>query len=237
MIGTLINFVAIVVGTAIGLLLGNRLPERIRRTVTDGIGLFVVVLGVANALETFGPGLANVLGRAAVIVILGSVIAGSVLGELLDLDGKLTRIGERLRDRFAKDDGSHFVEGFVAMSLIACVGPLTLLGALQDGLSGDYELLAVKSMLDGFTSLALASVLGIGVGFSALTVLVVQGAIALGASALSGGVDDALITAMTAVGGFLVVGIGLRLLDLREVRVANMLPALVVAPVVVALWP
>ncbi|HWL64560.1 MAG TPA: DUF554 family protein, partial [Actinomycetota bacterium] len=154
MIGSLINVAAIVVGTTIGLLLGNRLPDRIRRTVTDGIGLFVVVLGVANALETFGAALSEALGRAAVVVILGSLIVGAVLGELLDLDGKLTRIGERLRDRFASGNGSHFVEGFVAMSLIACVGPLTLLGALQDGLSGDYELLSVKSMLDGFTSLA-----------------------------------------------------------------------------------
>jgi uncharacterized protein len=122
-------------------------------------------------------------------------------------------------------------------SLVFCVGPLAILGSIQDGLTGNLELLAVKSLLDGFAALAFASALGLGVGFSALPVLLLQGSITLAAGVLSGAVDEAMVAALNAVGGILVIGIGLRLLELRQVRIANLLPALVVAPLVVALWP
>ncbi len=234
--GTLLNVVTVLLGTALGVALGGRLPDRVRRTVLDALGLFTLVIGFANAADAFGETLSAEVGRAAVLVVLGSLLAGGVVGELLDIDAALQRLGERLKARVAPT-GGRFVEGFVVASLVFCVGPLTVLGSLQDGLTGDYELLAIKSLLDGFAALAFASALGIGVGFSALTVLVVQGGIALGASGLDGVLTDAMLAAMNAVGGVLILGIGLRLLELREVRVANLLPALVIAPLVLAVWP
>lgn len=234
--GTLLNVATVLAGSAVGVLLGGRLPERMRRTVMDALGLFTLVIGFANAADTFGDTLSGAVGQAAVLIVLGALLVGGVLGELLDLDAALQRVGERLKERVAPSGGS-FVEGFVVASLVFCVGPLTVLGALQDGLTGDYQLLAIKSLLDGFAALAFASALGIGVGFSALTVLVVQGGIALGASALDGVLTDAMLAAMNAVGGVLILGIALRLLEVREIRVANLLPAIVVAPLAVGLWP
>jgi uncharacterized membrane protein YqgA involved in biofilm formation len=234
--GTLLNVATVLVGTGLGVLLGGRLPERMRATVMDALGLFTLTLGFANAADAFGPTLGAAVGRAAVLLVLGSLLIGGVAGELIDVDAKLTRVGERLRDRVAPT-GGRFVEGFVVASLVFCVGPLTVLGALQDGLSGDFELLAIKSLLDGFAALAFASALGAGVGFAALTVLIVQGGIALGAGAIEGVLTDPMLTAMNAVGGILILGIGLRLLDLRQIRVANLLPALFIAPLAVALWP
>ncbi len=233
MTGTLINAAAVLVGTALGTLLGSRLPERIRETVLHGLGLFTLVLGVAQGLEAFRPPLADV-SRGAVLVILGSVLVGGVIGELLRIERGLDRAGEALKARFGRGQ-SRFTEGFVVASLVFCVGPLTILGSIQDGLTGDYQLLAIKSLLDGFAALAFASALGWGVGFSVITILVYQGALSLSASALAGTFSDAMIAAMSAVGGILIIGIGLRLLALREVRVANLLPALVLAPAAVAL--
>lgn len=262
MTGTLLNVAAIVLGATIGVALGGRLPARVRGTVTDVLGLFVVVLGIDGALATFGPELQGTFGRSAVLVVLGSLLLGGVVGEALDLDAQLLRLGHWLRSRTvgaggaaepepdpsgaslaaADPGGGHdprhrFVEGFVVTSLVVCVGPLAILGPIQDGLTGDYQLLAVKSLLDGFAALAFASALGIGVAFAALPLLVLQGAIALAARALEGVVDEPMLAAITAVGGFLVIGIGLRLLEIRQVRVANLLPALVLAPLAVAFWP
>lgn len=232
MTGTLINAAAVLAGTVLGTLLGGRLPERIRETVMHGLGLFTLVLGVSQGLEAFRPPLADVT-RGAVLIILGSVLVGGVLGELLRIEGGLDRAGEALKGRFGRGQ-ARFTEGFVVASLVFCVGPLTILGSIQDGLTGDYQLLAIKSLLDGFAALAFASALGWGVGFSVITILVYQGALSLSASALAGAFSDAMIAAMSAVGGILIIGIGLRLLSLREVRVANLLPALVLAPAAVA---
>lgn len=237
--GTVINVVTVLIGTGVGVLLGGRLSRQLRTTVLDTLGLFTVVLGVVNAMDTFGPELSGRLGRAAVLVVLGALLVGAVIGETVDLESRLERAGAWLQRRAegSSGDAARFIEGFVVASLVFCVGPLTVLGALQDGLRGDYELLSIKSLLDGFAALAFASALGIGVGFSVLTILVVQGGIALSASALSTSLTEAMIAAMNAVGGVLILGIGLRLLDLRQVRVANLLPAIVIAPAVVAVWP
>jgi uncharacterized membrane protein YqgA involved in biofilm formation len=240
--GTLINVVAVLVGTGIGVSLGARLPERVRSTVLDMLGLFTIVLGVANAMDTFGGELAGVLGRSAVLVIIGALLVGAVIGELLDIEGRLARTGGWLQERArgargARGDAARFIEGFVVASLVFCIGPLTILGALQDGLTGDYELLSIKSMLDGFAALAFASALGIGVGFSVVTILVFQGGIALSAGAVADVLTDPTLAAMNAIGGLLILGIGIRLLDIRQIRVANALPALAIAPLVVALWP
>jgi uncharacterized membrane protein YqgA involved in biofilm formation len=230
--GTLINAAAVLAGTTLGTLLGGRLPERIRETVMHGLGLFTLVLGVSQGLEAFRPPLSD-LTRGAVLIILGSVLVGGVLGELLRIERGLDRAGEALKARFGRGQ-ARFTEGFVVASLVFCVGPLTILGSIQDGLTGDYQLLAIKSLLDGFGALAFASALGWGVGFSVITILVYQGALSLSATALAGAFSDAMIAAMSAVGGILIIGIGLRLLSLREVRVANLLPALVLAPAAVA---
>lgn len=259
MTGTLLNVVAIVVGGSVGALLGDRIPERVRSTLTDTLGVFVVVLGIADALGTFGTELSGALGRAAVLVVLGSLLVGGVIGEALRIEERLERVGGWLRERTvrrpagaagaagasgaadgaAMDDAgrARFIEGFVVTSLIVTVGPLAVLGALQDGLLGDWTLLAVKSLLDGPVALAFGSVFGIGVVFAALPLLVWQGGLSLLAAAAGGLVDDVMVAALGAVGGFLIIGIGLRLLELRQVRVANLLPALVLAPLVVALWP
>lgn len=239
--GTALNVVTVLVGSGIGLAVGGRLPERVRETVLQCLGLFTVVLGIVNAQEAFAGPLPDTIGRPAVLVVLGALLVGAILGELLDLDGRLTRLGEALQRRVHRDgaegESSRFVEGFVIASLVFCVGPLTILGSIQDGLSGDYQLLAVKSLLDGFAALAFASGLGIGVAFSAVPVLVVQGAISLLAGQAEGVLTEAMISASSAAGGVLVLAIGLRLLELRSVRVANLLPALFIAPAIVAAWP
>jgi uncharacterized protein len=232
-IGTFINVGTVLIGTAIGTVLGSRLPERIRETVMHTLGLFTALLGVASGLAAFRPPLSEAVPRFAVLLVLGSLLFGAVIGEAVRIQQGLDRLGDVLRDRFGRGQ-PRFTEGFVVASLVFCVGPLTILGSIQDGLTGDFQLLAVKSLLDGFAALAFASALGWGVGFSALVILVFQGSLSLGASALSGAFSAAMIASMSAVGGVMILGISLRLLDLRSVRVANLLPALVIAPAAVA---
>lgn len=234
MTGTFINVATVLVGTALGTVLGGRFPDRVRETVMHVLGLFTILLGVDAGLQTFRPPLAEAAPRFAVLLILGSLLVGGVVGELVGIDSGLTRVGEALRARFGRGQ-ARFVEGFVVASLVFCVGPLTILGSIQDGLTPGFELLAIKSMLDGFAAMAFAAVLGWGVGFAALTVLVFQGALTLSAQAAAGAFSPAVVAAMTAAGGLMIMGIGLRLLELREVRVASLLPALVLAPVAVGL--
>ncbi|MTV25215.1 DUF554 domain-containing protein [Nitriliruptoraceae bacterium ZYF776] len=258
MLGTLVNVAAIVIGASAGALLGGRLPARVRTGTTDVVGLFVLVLGVSDALVTFGDDLRVALGAAGVLVVLGALVLGGAVGELVDLEARLTWVGGRLNDLVRRGEPSlaaasgpgreaierpvaphdprhRFVEGFVVTTLVVCVGPLAILGALQDGLSGDVQLLAVKAILDGAVALSFASALGIGVAFAAAPLLVWQGGITLGASAIAPLVTDPMLLALTATGGVLVVGIGLRLLEIRQVRVANLLPALLLAPLGAAL--
>jgi uncharacterized protein len=224
-LGTAINVAAVLAGGAIGTLAGQRLPEGMRSTAMQAIGLVTLLIGVQNFLEFDNP-----------LVPLVSVVLGLVVGELLGIDAVLKRFGDSLERRFSKG-GSPVSRAFVTTSLLFCVGPLTILGSLQDGLTGDYRLLALKSALDFVAALSFASVLGWGVLLSAGTVLVVQGALTLSAGMLEGVLTETMILATTATGGVLILGLGLILLDLKEVRVANMLPALVVAPLLVALAP
>jgi len=224
-LGTAINVVAVLVGGGIGTLAGRRLPEGMRRTAMQAIGLVTLLIGVQNFLEFDNP-----------LVPLVSVVLGLVAGEALGIDAALERFGDGLERRFSKG-GSPVSRAFVTTSLLFCVGPLTILGSLEDGLTGDFRLLALKSALDFVAALSFASVLGWGVLLSAGTVLVVQGTLTLSAGLLDGVLTEAMILATTATGGVLILGLGLILLDLKEVRVANMLPALLVAPLLVALAP
>ena len=227
-IGTAINVLAVLAGGGIGTLAGARLPEGMRSTAMQAIGIVTLLVGVSHFLEVDN-----------VLVPLVSVILGLAVGELLDLDALLRRLGDRLEERFSKGE-SPVSRAFVTTSLLFCVGPLTVIGSLQDGLNGDYSLLALKSALDFIAALAFASVLGWGVLLSAGTVLMVQGSLTLGAAFLDAVVTGPMISSTTATGGILIFGLGLGLLDLKEIRVANMLPALLVAPLLVAaspLWP
>lgn len=234
MTGTLLNIGTVLLGTCVGALLGDRLPARVRQTVIYALGLVTLLVGADAGLAAFRPPLSD-LTRASVVIILGSVITGGIIGEFLRIEDAITRLGDALKARFGRGQ-ARFTEGFVIASLVFCVGPLTILGSIQDGLSGDYQLLAIKSLLDGFAALSFASALGWGVGFSALTILVYQGGLSLAAGLASGFFSESVIAAMTAAGGVLIIGIGFRLLDLRAIRVANLLPALLFAPVAIGLF-
>jgi uncharacterized membrane protein YqgA involved in biofilm formation len=224
MTGTWINVATVLAGGLLGLLFGSRFPDKMRQTVMAGLGLVTCVIGLQMALQTKN-----------VLVVLGSLLAGGILGELLDLDGRLTRLARRVEDRFSRGEGSgEFARAWVTTSLLFCVGPLTFTGAIQDGLTGDYHLLATKAMLDGFAALAFGSALGVGVLASAATVLVYQGGLSLAAGMARAALSAAMIGEMSATGGILVLGLGLGLLELKAIRVANLLPALIVAPAVVA---
>ncbi|MCU1380185.1 MAG: hypothetical protein JWN29_3168 [Acidimicrobiales bacterium] len=225
-LGTFVNVAAVLAGTGIGLVVGGRLAERVRTTVLDGIGLLTICVGVAGFLET----------RNAVFVVFALVI-GTLVGEGIDVEGRLDGLGERLRRRAAREGDDRFVLGFVTASLTFCVGALTIVGSLRDGISGDAQLLIVKSALDGVVAVVYAAAFGWGVAFSALTILVVQGGFTLlGVFAGDAFLTTRMVAELEATGGVLIAGIGLRLLDLRPVRVASMLPALVVAPVLVAIF-
>ncbi|HNT56131.1 MAG TPA: DUF554 domain-containing protein, partial [Anaerolineaceae bacterium] len=203
--GTAINVVAIIVGGAIGLLLGPRLPERVRQTVVAGMGLFTL----AYALKQF-------LTTANALLVLGAILIGALLGEWWQIEAGLARLGEWLERKFspqtangagAPATGSRFVRGFLSASLIFCIGPMAILGAIQDGVTGDYATLAIKSILDGFIALAFASSLGVGVLFSALPILVYQGAITLLAVQVQAVVTPVMMTEMTAAGGVILMGV------------------------------
>jgi uncharacterized membrane protein YqgA involved in biofilm formation len=236
MTGTLINAATVLIGTAIGVLLGNRLPERVRQTVLSGLGLSTLAYAVLSLVDAMSQQ-QNV--AAKFIVVMLSVLIGSVAGEWMNLDGWLTRFGAWLERRFARSDDAastaRFVRGFVVASLVFCVGPMTILGSISDGLTGDYSLLAIKSTLDGFAALAFAASLGMGVGFSVITVLAFQGGISLTAGLMQSVFTSPMIAVMSATGALLIVGIGLSLLELKTLRLANFLPALVVGPLLVAL--
>ena len=228
--GTLLNAATVLVGGLCGTLVGERLPERLRENVLRGLGLFTLVLGVKMAIET-----------QSALVLLFATLLGGMVGASLSLDARLNALGDELQRRFGRR-GSRVSEAFVTSSLVFCVGPLTFLGAIQNGLSGDITLLSLKSVLDGFAALAFAASLGWGVLLSVGTILVYQGGLAAGASLFQGLLNDAMVREMSAVGGLLIVGVGLRLLRLRDVAVADFLPAIVAAPLIVALvgairWP
>ncbi len=224
MTGTWINIATVLIGCCLGLLLGKRFPERLRETLIKGLGLFTLIVGLQMAFKTDN-----------VIITLVSVIIGGIIGELLNIQAQLDRLGNALQARFGASSNNRFSEGFVTTSLIFCVGPMTILGSLQDGLTGDYQLLSIKSILDGFVALTFAAGFGFGVAFSALTILIVQGSISLTASHLESLLTDIMINEMVAAGGLMILGIGFVLLELLRIRVANYLPALVIAPFLVVI--
>ena len=228
MTGTLINVATVLAGTAIGVLVGGRLPAGLHQRVLFGLGLVTLVLGIDNALAWRDTN---------VLYVMGAVLLGGIAGEALRIEDRLQGLGDRLQARFARpgDGESRISEGFFTASLLFCVGPLTVLGSIEDGLRGDYDTLATKALLDGFASIALAAGLGIGVGLSAISVLVVQGSITLGAGLFEDVLVGEPLSALTSAGGILIIGIALKLLDVKDVKVGNYLPALVLAPAIAAI--
>ena len=235
MTGTILNIISVLIGGFLGLFFGVRLPDRIRQTVIVGLGLFTASIGVQMFLKTNNP-----------IIVLGSLLLGGILGEWWGIENGLQSIGVWLETRFneRKQDGdelkqahrARFVRAFLTASLVFCVGPMTILGSIQDGLTGDYSLLAIKSVLDGFAALAFASMLGEGVLFSTLVILVYQGGLSLLAAQVQGLVSQAMMNEMTAAGGVLLMGIAISsLLEIKPIRVGNFLPALIIAPTIVAI--
>ncbi len=228
MTGTLINVGAILLGTSIGLLLGHRLPAGMQERVMMGLGLVTLVLGVDNALEwrDTNP-----------LIVFGAVLLGGLLGEWIGIERRLGDLGDAIQARVSRGAHSTVSEGFVTASLLFCIGPLTVVGSIQDGLTGDYQTLASKALLDGFASIAFAAALGWGVGLAAVTVLIVQGGITLAAGLFENvlGEGTEALAALVSAGGLLILGISLKLLGVKDVKVGNFLPALVLAPCIVGL--
>ena len=227
MIGTILNIATVLIGGTLGMLFGARIPERFKSTVIAGMGLFTFAMGVQMFLKTDNS-----------LIVLGALIIGALLGEWWKIEDGLHNLGVFLEKRFAHDDSvegsARFVRGFLTASLLFCVGPMAILGSIQDGLTGDYSLLAVKSVLDGFAALAFASTLGVGVLFSSIIILIYQGGISLLAGQLSAIVTDAMMAEMTATGGVILMGLALSsLLEIKKIRVGNFIPALAIAPLIV----
>ena len=274
--GTVLNVVTVLVGGTVGLLLGARLPERVRLVAMDALGLGTLSIAVLSILDVTSPELAAAVGPGAALVVIGAALLGGILGALLRVEDRLERVGHGLRTLLlrgrdggtepggaapagpeqggAKQGGSEpggaepaglarggphgaarFVEGFVTASLVFCVGPLAVLGAINDGLGRGIDELAVKSLLDGVAAAAFASALGSGVLLSALSVAVVQGLLTVVGFLLGDLIDPAQTAALSATGGLVLLGVGLRLLRLRDIPVGDLLPALVLAPLLVAL--
>jgi uncharacterized membrane protein YqgA involved in biofilm formation len=245
-VGTLVNVATVLAGSGIGLLLGHRLPQRTRDTITDGLGLVTLLIGALSAAAVGSPALAAAVGGSApVLIVLGSLLLGGIAGSLVDVERRLEDLGGWVRSRLGRRSGlvegpheqarERFIEAFVTASLVFCVGPLTILGALSDGLGLGAEQLYLKATLDGFTAIAFAASLGVGVLASVLTVAVVQGVLTAVGLVVGDFLPAAHLDALTAAGGLLLLGVGLRLLAIRQVPVGNLLPALVVAPLLVAL--
>jgi len=227
MTGTLINVAAILIGGTIGLLFGSRIPERFKNTVIAGMGLFTAALGLQMFFKSENS-----------LIVLGALIIGALLGEWIGIEDGLQALGQVLEKRFSRDSetgsSSKFVRGFMVSSLLFCVGPIAILGSIQDGLTGDYKLLAVKSTLDGFAAIAFASTLGVGVLFSSFIILIYQGGVSLLANQLNAIVTDPMMAEMTATGGVILMGVAVsNLLELKKIRVGNFLPALIIAPLIV----
>jgi len=237
--GTILNAFTVLAGSSAGLLIGNRLPERIRESVITGLGLVTMYVGISNAGETEN-----------VIVPLLSLVLGVITGELLRLDVRLERFAGWLQSRMGRragpepaleeagpDSRQRFIEGFVTASLVFCVGPLAFVGSIQDGmgLASGFDQLAIKSTLDFFSSMAFAASLGIGVLFSVFTVLGVQGGLAILGALAGEFMTDPMINEMTAVGGLILIGLSLVLLDVKKPRMANFLPGLLFAPILAPL--
>jgi uncharacterized protein len=240
-LGTIINLATVAIGGALGAVLSDRLPERMRVTIMQGLGLATIAVAVTGLQPLLDAG----AGLRRFVILIVAMIAGGIIGEALDLEGRLESAGERLRQRFGVEatpqSGSPsrhpaFVEGFVVASAVFCVGPLTILGAIQDGLGVSVRLLAIKSALDGFAAIGFASIYGVGVLASLITIAVYQGAITLAAVLVRPLMTPEVLAELGAIGSLLILGIGLRLLEIAQIKVVNLLPAIVVGSLIAGVF-
>lgn len=217
MLGTIVNSITVIVGCLVGLIVKGRLTEKISTTIMNGLALCTLYIGISGALN----------GGDTLIMII-SVAIGALIGEIIDIDKWLNKLGYYLESKFKnkKESNISIAEGFITSSLLFCVGAMAIVGSLESGLRGNHDTLFTKSILDGISSIIFTSSLGIGVIFSAVTVFVYQGAITLGAGLLSGILSTSVITNMSAVGGLLIVGLGLNMLGVTKIKIANLLPAI-----------
>jgi len=249
-LGTVINMTTIVIGSLLGMAVGHRLPERTRRVVTDCLGLTTLLMAGLSAFMVTDLSFTNAVGVGApILIVLGSLLIGGITGSMLRIEGRLEELAGAIQARLARrpklvgaqeagqgrEARERFIEGWLSASLLFCVGPLTILGSLSDGMGRGIDQLTLKAVLDGFAAMAFASSFGVGVLLSALSVAVVQGLLTLLGVLLGSMLPEAHIAALTATGGLLLVGISLRLLRVREIPVGDLLPALVVAPVLTQL--
>ncbi len=247
-LGTVINLITVTSGGLLGVFLGDRLPDRWRQTVLQGLGLVTIAVGVVGLEPLYDP----TAGLRRFVILIAAIITGGILGEALELEERLEGAGDRIRRRFGVEqeeragggnaassapprDHSRFVEGFVVASTVFCVGPLSILGAVEDGLGISIRLLTIKSALDGFAAIGFASVYGWGVLISLVTIAVYQGAITAAAVLVEPLLTPEVLAELGAVGSLLVLGIGLRLLDVARVRVVALLPALFIGPLIAGL--
>ena len=215
--GTIINISTVLLGSLIGILFRSKLPERFIKIVFQGIGLFTLVLGVSMALKS-----------SHLLVMVFSLIIGGILGEMLRLETRVENIANQLKNKF-KLGSERFSEGMVTAFLLYCMGSMTILGAIEEGLGNGFDLLLTKSIMDGFASIALASAFGTGVAFSVVPFLIYQGGLTLLTAFLGDYFSDVITTDMTAVGGVLLVGLGINILEIKKIKVLNLLPAILAA--------
>lgn len=217
MIGTIVNCCAIIIGCILGLIIKDKMTEKISNTIMNGLALCVLYLGISGSIDAKNP-----------IIMIVSIALGALMGELIDIDKRLSNLGEKLEYRFSKNDGISNVsisQGFVSASLLFCVGAMAIIGSLQSGLSQNYDTLFAKSILDGISAIIFSASLGIGVIFSTLAVFIYQGSITLCASFLSGILSEPVINCMSATGSLLIIGLGLNILKSTNIKIANLLPS------------
>ena len=236
MIGTIVNTIAVIIGSAVGLVFHSRLPKRVVAIVFQAIGLFTLFIGIRMAWDT-----------SNLLILIFSVVIGAIMGEALRLEQRLNGLVDRFKPRIGADSGnfadsgsfaesSSFGEGLITAFLLFCTGSMTILGTMQEGMGLGPDLLLAKSLLDGFASVALASALGMGVLFSAAPLFFLQATLTLSAGTIEGAMSEAMISEMTAVGGLLLMGLGITLLEIKRIKVVNMLPGLVVALILAGLF-
>jgi len=215
-IGTFVNVVAVIVGSLVGLAFHSKVPQRFIDTAFNGIGVFTLVLGIGMALKSNNQ-----------LFMVFSIIIGSIIGEFLDLDKRLNNLSEKLKVKLKSND-ANFTDGLITAFLLFCMGSMTILGAIEEGINANAELLMTKSTMDGFASIALASTLGVGVLFSVVPLLIYQGGLTLLAAQLQDYLSEAMITEISAVGGLLLIALGLNILEIKKIKVTNMLPSLLI---------
>ncbi len=215
--GYLVNTMTVLIGSSLGLLVGSRLPDSIKKIILTGLGLSTFIIGTKMAL-----------GTQKLILIVASLVGGGIVGQIIGIEEWLERVGERLKRRVGSSS-STFVLGFVTASLLFCIGPMTVVGSLEDGFARSADLIYIKSLMDGAAAIALAATMGIGVIFSALTVFIIQGTLTYLGMALGDFMDPGVLNEISAVGGVLILGIGINILEIAKIKVGNFLPALLVA--------